>query len=86
MQAAIEASTEAWTCELKGQSSERGTWLAQTIYRNPSNRARVLAIDPQLFAETISSLGKIFLIDELACGTDRRGYTLDFFSRYDCAG
>ena len=61
MQAAIEASTESWTCELQGQSSERGTWLAQTIYRNPSNRERVLAIDPQLFAATIRRWGKFFL-------------------------
>ena len=61
MQAAIDASTESWVCELQGQSSERGTWLAQTIYRNPSNRARILAIDPQLFAETIRRWGEFFL-------------------------
>ena len=61
MQAAIDASTESWICELQGQSSERGTWLAQTIYRNPSNRARILAIEPQLFAETIRRWGKFFL-------------------------
>ncbi len=61
MQAAIDASIEAWTCELQGQSSERGTWLAQTIYRNPSNRERILAIDPQLFAATLHRWGKFFL-------------------------
>lgn len=61
MQAAIDASTESWIGELQGQSSERGTWLAQTIYRNPSNRARVLAIDPQLFAETIRQWGTFLL-------------------------
>ena len=61
MQAAIDASTEAWICELRGQPSEQGTWLAQTIYRNPSNRARVLAIDPQLFAATMRRWGKFFL-------------------------
>ena len=61
MQAAIDASTESWICELQGQSSERGTWLAQTIYRNPSNRARVLAIDPQLFAATLRRWGTFFL-------------------------
>ena len=61
MQAAIDASTESWFCELQGQSSERGTWLAQTIYRNPSNRARILAIEPQLFAETIRRWGKFIL-------------------------
>ena len=61
MQAAIDASTESWTCELQGQSSERGTWLAQTIYRNPSNRERVLAKDPHLFAKTIRRWGKFLL-------------------------
>ena len=61
MQAAIDASTESWSCELQGQSSEQGTWLAQTIYRNPSNRARVLAIDPQLFADTMRRWGNFFL-------------------------
>lgn len=61
MQAAIDASTESWIGELQGQSSERGTWLAQTIYRNPSNRAHVLAIDPQLFAETIRRWGTFLL-------------------------
>ena len=61
MQAAIDASTESWIGDLQGQSSERGTWLAQTIYRNPSNRARVLAIDPQLFAETIRRWGTFLL-------------------------
>ena len=61
MQAAIDASTEAWICELRGQPSERGTWLAQTIYRNPSNRERVLAIDPQLFAATMRRWGNFFL-------------------------
>ena len=61
MQAAIDASTASWICELQGQSSERGTWLAQTIYRNPSNQARVLAIDPQLFAETMRRWGTFLL-------------------------
>ncbi|MYK42027.1 MAG: alpha/beta hydrolase [Gemmatimonadetes bacterium] len=61
MQTAIDASTESWICELRGQSSERGTWLAQTIYRNPSNRERVLAIDPQLFAATMRRWGTFFL-------------------------
>ena len=61
MQAAIDASIESWICELQGQSSERGTWLAQTIHRNPSNRERVLAIDPQLFAATIRRWGTFFL-------------------------
>jgi len=61
MQAAIDASTESWFCELQGQASERGTWLAQTIYRNPSNRERVLAIDPQLFAATMRRWGTFFL-------------------------
>ena len=61
MQAAIDASTESWIGELQGQFSERGTWLAQTIYRNSSNRARVLAIDPQLFAETIRRWGTFLL-------------------------
>ena len=61
MQAAIDASTASWIGELQGQSSERGTWLAQTIYRNPSNRARVLAIDPQSFAETMRRWGTFLL-------------------------
>lgn len=61
MQAAIDASTESWVGELQGQPSERGTWLAQTIYRNPSNRARVLALDPQLFAETTRRWGEFLL-------------------------
>ena len=61
MQAAIDASTESWSCELRGQSSEQGTWLAQTIYRNPSNRERVLALDPQLFADTMRRWGTFFL-------------------------
>ena len=61
MQAAIDASAESWNCELQGQFSERGTWLAQTIYRNPSNRERTLEIDPQLFAATLRRWGTFFL-------------------------
>lgn len=61
MQAAIDASTVSWIGELQGQSSERGTWLAQTIYRNPNNRGRVLAIDPQSFAETMRRWGTFLL-------------------------
>ncbi len=62
MQAAIDASAASWIRELQHQAFEQGTWLAQTIHRNPANRDRLLAIDPQLFAQTLRRWGEFILL------------------------
>ena len=61
MQGAIDASFEAWIRHLQGEGLGQGTWLAQTIHRNPTNRERILATDPQLFAQTYRRWGKFML-------------------------
>ncbi|NKB71219.1 MAG: alpha/beta fold hydrolase [Candidatus Latescibacteria bacterium] len=61
MQAAIDTSTRSWMGELQGQPRQQDTWLAQTIHRNPGNRARILALDPQVFAATTRRWGQFIL-------------------------
>lgn len=61
MQGAVDASFEVWMRHLQGDGPVQGTWLAQTIQRNPANRARILAIDPQQFAQTYRRWGEYIL-------------------------
>lgn len=61
MEAALAASAESWKQEVQGRPSAEGTWLAKTVYKNPANRAKILALDPQVFAQTARRWGEFIL-------------------------
>lgn len=61
MQAALDASTRSWLGELQGVPPTHGTWLAQTVAKNPANRARILALDPQAFARASHRWGAFIM-------------------------
>jgi pimeloyl-ACP methyl ester carboxylesterase len=58
-QAVIDASTEAWTRLVTGQSSPNNSWdvlrnwIAESIQKDPSNRERILSLDPHYLAKTL---------------------------------
>jgi len=64
MQAVIAESTEAWVRLVSGRPEDWDgllNWVAETIAMNPSNRDRLLAMDPQAFAVTMKKWGNWYL-------------------------
>ena len=62
MQAVIAHSTEAWTRIVSAKSKPEDydwllKWVAETISMNPSNRDRLLAMDPKQFATIMKKWG-----------------------------
>jgi 2-hydroxy-6-oxonona-2,4-dienedioate hydrolase len=60
MQGAIDTSTDAWVRNLTGDPmplDRTRCWLEKTIHANPSNRERVLEMNPQSFVETARRWG-----------------------------
>jgi len=78
MQAAFDASIASWINELQGSPSERGTWLAQTVYQNPANREKILSIDPQEFAQTTRRWGEFILSMSWPAGLSEEDIRLIF--------
>jgi pimeloyl-ACP methyl ester carboxylesterase len=66
MQAVIAHSTEAWVRLVTGKAKPGDwdgflKWVAVTISQNPSNRDRLLAMDPQAFAAIMRKWGNWYV-------------------------
>jgi pimeloyl-ACP methyl ester carboxylesterase len=70
MEAVIEHSTEAWVRLVSSKLDPEGwdwalNWIAETILMNPSNRDRLLSIDPKKFAAIMKKWGSWFMSGRL---------------------